>query len=109
MSRANQSLVAKSSTAHEGLWAKITARYRFQACIQISKEVILLIAGGLYDDTGTSDTSENLALCDNMAKSTYSPCSICCRSCTGISGDVEFCNWLVGIYADGILAVWFPA
>ena len=47
MSRANQSLVAKSSTAHEGLWAKITTRYRFQAYIQISKEGILLIAGGV--------------------------------------------------------------
>ena len=109
MSRANQSLVTKSSTAREGLWAKTTAMYRFQAFIQVSKEVILLIASGLYDDTGTSDTSENLALCNNMAKSTYSPCSICCRSCTGISGDVEFCNWLGGIYADGSLTVWFPA
>ena len=58
MSRANQLLVTKSSTDRKGLWAKITARYRFQACIQVSKEVILLIAGGLYDDIGTSDTSE---------------------------------------------------
>ena len=28
---------------------------------------------------------------------------------TGIGGDVEFCNWLGGIYADGTLTVWFPA
>ena len=95
-----------SSTAYEGLWAKITARYRLQACIQASKEVILLISGGLYNDTGTSNISENLALCNNIAKSTYSPCSICCHSCTGIGGDV---NWLGGMYADGTLAVWFPA
>ena len=71
------------------------------------KEAILLVAGGLDDDIGTSDTSEKLALCNNMAKSTYSPCNICWRSCTGIGGDVELCKWLGGMYADGTLTVWF--
>ena len=80
----------KSSTAQDELWANRTAIYKFQACTQVLKEVIPLISGCLDDGAGTSNTSGNMALCNNMAKSTYSPCSICCLSCGGTGGNVEF-------------------
>ena len=78
----------KSSTACDGLWANSTERYRFQACIHVSKEVIGFITGCL-EVAGTSNTSENVALCNNMAKSTYSPCNICCLRCAGTGDNVE--------------------
>ena len=40
-------------------------------------------------------------------KSTSSPCSVCCCSCTDTGGDVEHCKWLGEIYADGTLIVRF--
>ena len=80
----------------------MTDRYRFQACIHITKDDIFLM-GCWVDGKRSAAASGNVALCNNTEKSMNSPCIILWRSWAGTGGNVSLAmGWTVGC----VVACW---